>query len=103
LLFVAACIGLFLDFGDKQIQDWPSSSQVGWLFQHQARPKIYVFNAEFAFGCAWQIQHPQANRPWLQEEVASLRKAEQRRLELAVQKGFWQIWVVPWWCLVGGP
>lgn len=29
-----------------------------------------------------------------QEEVEALRKAEQRRLELAVQKGFWQIWVV---------
>ena len=37
-----------------------------------------------------------ATRPWEfpQEEVEALRKAEKRRLELAVQKGFWQIWVV---------
>eukprot|EP00435_Cladocopium_sp_Y103_P030160 s888_g7.t1 len=39
---------------------------------------------------------------FLKEEVAALRKAEQRRLELAVQKGFWQIWVVPRLVETGG-
>ena len=95
LLFVAACIGFFLDFGDKHIQNWSSFSQVGWLFQHQARPRIYVFQRRI---CVWMCladpASPSQSSP--QEEVASLRKAEQRRLELAVQKGFWQIWVVPW-------
>eukprot|EP00434_Breviolum_minutum_P018572 symbB.v1.2.016381.t1/scaffold1239.1/size129856/5 len=36
----------------------------------------------------------------LKEEVEALRKAEKRRLELAVQKGFWQIWVVTYALIV---